>query len=511
MVLTTATSLWRTILIVALGLILPLSSSSQELPFPFLEEVVISGLDQPTVVRFADDGTIFVGQKDGLVLVFDHLDDADSEVVIDLTTEVNSYRDRGLLGLAIHPEFPAVASIFVLYTYDAPPGSTAPVWNDQCPDPPHGDVDGCVVSARLSRVDLNAYQSPVEQVLIQDGWCQQFPSHSIGTVAFGGDGALYVGAGDGANFRPSNGEHGGADFGQLGGSLRGTPTVANPCGDPPVPPGGHQILPSAEGGALRSQDLLSPNDPVSFSGSILRVDPETGAALPDNPLFGGPMVEDDRVIAFGLRNPFRFFVDPQTDEIWIGDVGWNGWDEIDRIVDPTDSLVENFGWPCYEGNARQPDYDVLDLTLCEALYDAPGSVEAPYFAYRRDAVPDPDRCGTGGNAAISGIAVYPGGDYPSEYEGGLFFADFANSCIWAMLAGPGGVPDPATIVTLVAGSGRPVHLEIGPQGDLFYVDLSAGEVRRVRAQPGALFGDGFESGDTSAWSAEVQDAAKQNT
>ena len=72
-----------------------------------------------------------------------------------------------------------------------------------------------------------------------------------------------------------------------------------------------------------------------------------------------------------------------------------------------------------------------------------------------------------------------------------------------MLAGAEGLPDPANIVTLVAGSGSPVHLEIGPQGDLFYVDVGAGAVRRVRVDSGALFGDGFESGDTSAWSGQI--------
>ncbi len=75
-----------------------------------------------------------------------------------------------------------------------------------------------------------------EQVLIND-WCQQFPSHSIGTVAFGPDGALYVSGGDGASFNF-------ADYGQAGGTLVGTPTPVNPCNDP-----------ANEGGALRSQDI----------------------------------------------------------------------------------------------------------------------------------------------------------------------------------------------------------------------------------------------------------------
>ncbi len=474
------------------------SSTAQEVPFPFLLETAISNLNQPTVVRFADDGTVFVAEKDGLVKVFQNLEDTEPETLIDLTTEVNSYLDRGLLGLAIHPDFPTVASIFVLYTYDAPPGEIAPVWNDICPNPPGGSIDGCVVSARLSRINLDT-TGAIEQVLIQEGWCQQFPSHSVGTIAFGRDGALYVSAGDGANFRLGIGEFGGVDFGQLGGSLPDTPTPQNPCGDPPVPAGGEQLLPRAEGGALRSQDLLTPMDPVSFDGAILRVDPKTGKALPDNPLFGGATAADDRVIAFGLRNPFRFTVHPQTDELWIGDVGWKQWEELNRIIDPTDSLVENFGWPCYEGNAKNPDYDAVDLVLCEALYDVPGATQTPYFAYQHGAVPNPDGCGTGFNAAISGITFYSGTSYPPLYAGALLFADVSNSCIWAMLADVDGLPDPARIVTLVADSGPSVHLETGPQGDLFYVDITRGKVQRLRVDPSTLFGDGFESGDTSAW------------
>ena len=497
--LETLVAMSRTFLFSAALLSLSLSSMAQELPFPFRQETVFTGLALPTVVRFVEDGTVFVAEKDGLVKVFEDLDDAEPETVIDLTTEVNSFQDRGLLGLAIHPDFPAVSSLFVLYTYDAPPGFTAPVWNDECPDPPDGFTDGCVVSAQLSRIDLSAEGDAVEQVLIQDAWCQQFSSHSIGTIAFGSDGALYVGAGDGANFLQTNGLFGGVDFGQLGGTLPDSPTPENPCGDPPVPPGGDQVPPNAQGGALRSQDLLTPLDPVSFDGAILRVDPETGAALPDNPLFGGATSADDRVIAFGLRNPFRFTVHPQTNEIWIGDVGWRAWEEVNRIADPTDSLVENFGWPCYEGDEPQPDYDAVNLTLCEALYDTPGAVQAPYFAYAHGGNPDPQRCGTAPNGAISGIAVYQGGNYPPAYSGALFFADFPHACIWAMLADAEGLPDPARIVTLVAESDLAVHLEIGPEGDLFYVDMHGGAIHRVTASPGALFGDGFESGDTSSW------------
>ena len=84
----------------------------------------------------------------------------------------------------------------------------------------------------------------------------------------------YTGAGDGASFL-------GPDWGQLGGTLANTPTPVNPCGDPTL-----------EGGALRSQDVRTAGDPLSYDGTILRLDPATGAALPTNPLYGGAWAED---------------------------------------------------------------------------------------------------------------------------------------------------------------------------------------------------------------------------
>ena len=180
------------------------------------------------------------------------------------------------------------------------------------------------------------YATGSEQVLIE-GWCQQYPSHSVGSLVFGRDGALYVSAGDGASFNF-------ADYGQDG-------SPVNPCGDPPGGVGALLTPPTAEGGALRSQDLRTTSDAAGLDGTVLRVDPATGAGLPDNPFAGSGDANQRRIIAYGLRNPFRIAARPGTDEVWVGDVGWSTWEEINRIVDPNDAAVENFGWPCYEGRA----------------------------------------------------------------------------------------------------------------------------------------------------------------
>ena len=314
-----------TLLLVAFG---QSQSAGAALPPGFQESVVFSGLDHPTALRFSPDGRIFVAEKNGRIKVFDNLADTTPTLFADLSTNVYNFWDRGLLGLALDPAFPSQPYVYVLYTYDHELGSSAPaprwgtpgVLSDPCPTPPGPTADGCVVSGRLSRLQASGnVMVGSEQVLIED-WCQQYPSHSTGSLAFGADGALYASGGDGASFNF-------ADWGQDGSPL-------NPCGDPPGGVGSVLSPPTAEGGALRSQDLRTSGDPVSLDGAILRVNPATGAGLPDNPLATSTDANARRIVAYGLRNPFRINVRPGTNEVWAGDVGWSTWEEINRLVDP---------------------------------------------------------------------------------------------------------------------------------------------------------------------------------
>jgi glucose/arabinose dehydrogenase len=442
------------------------------LPSGFQESIVFSGLTNPTALRFASDGRVFVAEKSGLLKVFSSLTASTPTVVADLRSAVDDYWDRGLLGLALDPNFPASPYIYVLYTYDAPIGGAAPTWNDACPSPPGPTTDGCVVSGRLSRLTISGNTATSEQVLLND-WCQQFPSHSIGDLHFGIDGALYVSGGDGASFNN-------VDYGQYGGSA-GSPTPKNPCGDPPAGVGGTESPPTAEGGALRSQSLRrAAGEPVVLNGTILRVDPATGAGLPDNPLAGNTNANARRIVASGLRNPFRFTFRPGTTDLWIGDVGWSTWEELDREASPTAAAL-NFGWPCYEGAGIQPGYQGAGLNICTGLYGSSGAVTGPVYTYNHaDQVVPGESCPTANGSSITGVAFYTGGSYPSSYTGTLFFADHSRDCIWAMAAGGNGLPNPSAITTFVAGAANPVDLQIGPGGDLFYVDHEGGTVRRIQ-------------------------------
>ena len=699
----------------AVDQVAPLAAS---VPSGFQESVVYSGLTNPTAVRFAADGRVFVAEKSGIIKVFDNLADTTPTVFSTLTTNVHNFWDRGLLGLALDPSLTGGSGtgsfIYVLYSYDhiLGQGGTAPRWGDTCPTPPGPTTDGCVISARLSRLAVSGTTiSTSEQVLVED-WCQQFPSHSIGSLVFGSDGALYASGGDGASFN-------GVDYGQLGGTTTPLVTPKNPCGDPP---NDSMAPPAAEGGALRSQDLrtvgsgsgtyagtivgdvpigywrlgeasgtfadqmggpagaglggltrhvtgalgganddgavqtdgatgyvdiadrdaysiattgvltvefwnkpassgstvvisktgtsgnyewaviwdgsgyflsvwrldgsslasgsfggnvavgswhhvvaefnftsqrlrtwidgvgpdddLDPwaaapgngpgdvnigrrgdgisyhpgaidelalynhtlssaqvaahfaqqgggggGDPTGLDGAILRLDPATGAGLAGNPFFASSDANARRVIAYGLRNPFRITSRPGTNEIWVGDVGWNNWEEINRIPNPSDAVAENFGWPCYEGVGRQSGYDAANLAICENLYlEGSGAVTAPIYTYLHTATITSGETCPVGSSSISGLAFYPetGGNYPASYRGGLFFTDHSRSCIWFMPKGTNGQPDPAARQLFAVGAPNPVDLQIGPNGDLFYVDFDGGTIRRVTFSSGNL-------------------------
>ena len=434
------------------------SAAATTLPPGFQEVVFADQLIQPTAVRFAQDGRVFVAEKRGVVKYFNSLNDASPKPLIDIRTKVYNFWDRGLLGMALHPNFPSTPYLYVLYTHDADIGGIAPKYgtpgmdSDPCPTPPGATGDGCVVSGRLSRFTVVSDGSgglligaDGERVMIED-WCQQYPSHSVGSVVFGKDGKLYVSAGEGASFNF-------VDTGQVG----------NPCGDPPQ-----------EGGALRSQDIRTGGDRLGLGGSVLRLDPETGAPAGVN---GTP------IVATGLRNPFRINVRPgSNNEIWIGDVGWNDWEEINVIGNTTDGVLRNFGWPCYEGPGRQAGYEAANLPICQALYASAGAVTPPFHAYSHAAKVLPnDPCPTG-SSAIAGVAVqfYSGSAYPSKYDGALFFADYSRKCIWAMTNGSNGTPNPASIETFAVGAAGPVDLQISPAGELFYADLDSGSIRRIQ-------------------------------
>lgn len=405
------------------------------LPANFQDTVVFSGLNTPTAIAFAPNGKIFIAEKSGIIKVFDNLQDTTPTIFADLRNEVQDYSDRGLVGLVVDPQFPTRPYVYALYTMDGPIGSSLPFYNDNCPNP-----DICPAGSRLSKLIASADGNTMvsEQVLLES-WCQIENSHTADMLAFGSDGALYVSHGDGASFNY-------VDYGQDGG-----------CNDP-----------VNEGGALRAQDLRTAGDPVAYNGTILRLNPDTGAAFTGNPLSGNPDPGADRIIAYGFRNPYRFSIDPSTGSLWVADVGWNEWEEVDYIANPT-APVKDYGWPCYEGALKQRGYDAANIPICVNLYAA-GTAQGPYFNYYHDG---------GGNASITGIALYRGNNFPAAYNGALFFADYSQQWIHVMMPGTNGLPDPANIVNFISSGIFPVDLKVGPNGALYYIDIAFGTVHQV--------------------------------
>ena len=213
---------------------------------------------------------------------------------------------------------------------------------------------------------------------------------------------LYVTGGDGASFNF-------ADYGQGGGSAgsptrrtraatrravrawprrRRPPKAAPPQPEPP--PAGQRA-----GAPERRAPPRRPRNGRGGGGQPTRLSTDANAR---------------RIIAYGMRNPFRFTFRPGTSELWIGDVGWNDWEEIERRVAPTGG-VENFGWPCYEGTGPQPGYQSAGLNSCTSLYSA-GTAVAPYYTYSHsNAVVAGDNCPTANGSVISALAFYNGGTY----------------------------------------------------------------------------------------------------
>ena len=450
----------------------------------------ITGLQYPTAIDFAPNGEMFVAERNGRVKVFESVEDTSPTLVADINPDVMGRGDRGLLGMKLDPEYPSQPYMYLAYTHDAPIGGQAPTQSD---DPSGADYcdesppyTGCIASGRIVRLQLNpATDVPVggvddpEQHILVESWCQQFLSHSIGDIEFDSSGALLAGGGDGASWEV-------ADHGQF--------ANANACDDP-----------EHEGGSLRAQDLRTPataSDPTEYSGTIIRIDRFTGEPMPENPLIGSSDVAARRILAYGLRNPFRFEFRPGTDELYVADVGWYTWEELDRIASPPlpEQTALNFGWPCYEGFGPEPDWQALasseEAPLCESLYGMPaGTVTYPIFEYAHGLegqVFAGDTCEPTYGASMTGLAFYePEGvqadhAFPSSYDGTLFFADSSRGCIWAMHAGPDGSPDPEDITNFVTPEGEggqpftPVDITQGPDGALYVPNFFDSSIERIR-------------------------------
>ncbi len=315
-------------------------------------EQVLSGLDDPVFVTHAGDNSqrLFIVEKPGTVRILAG-DELLPRPFLDITDRVRSSGfEQGLLGLAFPPNFTSTGHFFVNYT---------------------GQDGRTIVSRFQVGAEPNVADATGEFKVLEIA--QPAANHNGGMLAFGPDGYLWIGTGDGgaANDRFGNGQN-----------------------------------------------------PDSLLGKMLRLDVTGDPAQPyvvppDNPWvtsdWNGQNVRDE-VWAMGLRNPWRYSFDRLTGDLWIGDVGQGTYEEINRVAAeqkgyPTGGL--NFGWPIMEGTHCFP---------AGANCDRSGLF-----------LPVSDYTHAEGGCSVTGGYVYRGVQFPM-LDGVYFYGDYCSGFIWALRA-----------------------------------------------------------------------------
>ncbi len=276
-------------------------------PLPALQlTTVLEGLDEPTfaVTPAGDAQTMFVTERTGALLRFDlSQDDPAPTTILDLDTSRSA--ECGFLAVALHPNFDGVAENRLYVSY-----------NPTCPLQIFGSGGSSALDEYVVDGDSATFSQSFFEVSQPEG------NHNGGGIAFGPDGYLYLGLGDGGG---SNDEHGDNGNGQ------------------------------------------NPNTPL---GALLRFDVDAVDTPPAGNLtsedVGGASV-DGRIRHFGLRNPWRFSFDRQTGDLYIGDVGQNTTEEAN--IAPAGSGPLNFGWAAREGNEACPTCNNKSLLAGSSAVD----------------------------------------------------------------------------------------------------------------------------------------------
>jgi glucose/arabinose dehydrogenase len=311
--------------------------------------------ERPIVVTHAADGSdrVFVAEQDGIIKVFPNDADVEEATVFLDIDERCRYKDNqneeGLLGFAFHPKFKENGQLFVYYT-------TA------------SEDHTSFVSRFTLAKDAKTVDPESEEVIMKIP--QPFWNHNGGTIAFGPDGFLYIGLGDGGS------------------------------GNDP------------EGNGQNLRTLL---------GSILRIDVDSKSdgksyGIPkDNPFVDLEIVIDRRgktakampeIYAYGLRNIWRMSFDRETGKLWVGDVGQNLWEEINII-----EKGGNYGWNIREAKHwfRPDGNDEKTDKLIDPVWEYNHSV----------------------GKSITGGGVYRGKEVPA-LVGKYVYADYVTGLLWAL-------------------------------------------------------------------------------
>jgi glucose/arabinose dehydrogenase len=349
-------------------------------------------------------------------------------VLIDLTGHVNVFGDRGLNSVAVDPDYATNHYIYLSYTYE----------NDA------SKPSSCKTST-LTRFTESAAGASAETTI-------------LGKVHGGGTCTL----------NPNNGEPVGSacpaatttdcipsDFwSHSAGDIRfgADKTIYATYGD------GASYNAVDAPRAYRAQNL------DSLAGKVLHVT-KTGAGIATNPWYTNSTTTNrSKIWSRGDRNQFRFQI---INGIPVGgNVGWSTTEEVERSV-----KGGNNGWPCYEGTVKSVE-GYATTTECKAMYKANTVVQQPMFTY--------DHNGQG--AAIVGGPIITGTKYPA-LTGKYLYGDYAQNFMW--IAGfDANFNTTSAPEVFASNADGPVDMEMGPDGSLYYVSISTGELRRIDYTPG---------------------------
>ncbi len=443
----------RSLPTIAACALLSLAAQAQTLPANF-SDALVTNVSAPTALAFTPDGRMLIASQGGALRIFQN---GALVATPALTFNPNSAGsepkictggEQGLLGVAIDPQFATNNFVYLFYTArnGSNCGGVDYTSANAADGTPAGTYSGANRKAnRVSRFVLGANNivSPASETILVDRMPARGTNHNAGDLHFGKDGYLYISIGDG-----------GTDY----------------SGGAPGSGGGND--------AARDRHVLT--------GKILRVTRD-GDIPPDNPFQGAgtgrcnttgattPGAHCRETFAWGLRNPFRFAMDPNVagTRFYINDVGQGAWEEIDESLAGAD-----YGWNVCEGSYVNGSTS----TRCSTT----SGYTMPRFEYPHNTSTVPGTSVSNCNS-ITGGAFVPNGVWPStgtastNYEGTYLFADFVCGAIFKM-SGTGNQTSAVAFVTSLGGSSA-TSLRFGPDGPntvLYYTTYAAGgQIRKI--------------------------------
>ncbi len=344
-------------------------------------KTLVNGLNEPVMATAPlGDKRLFIVEKGGRILIWQSGKLLD-QPFLDISADISTQSERGLLGLAFHPDFAANGRLFVYF------------------NSPQGDIE--ISEYRVVKDPNRANENSRRKILTVPH--RENSNHNGGWLGFGPDGFLYIGTGDGGS-----------------------------GGDPP-------------NNAQNTQVLL---------GKILRIDVNKGspyAIPPTNPFAksgGAP-----EIFALGLRNPWRAAFD--GNDLYIGDVGQDRWEEID-VITPTNAGA-NLGWRVMEGKA------CYNAAACTKT-----GLALPVYVYNHDS-----------GCSVTGGFVYRGKALPA-LAGRYFFSDFCSGELMSFRLKAGAAKNFANLSADLGSLGQVSSFGQDGKGELYVLTIS-GDLRKIVA------------------------------